>query len=72
MFLWVENGTWPSLDPRWEGEVVRRVWDWKKPLGSLTGRKELFWLTVSGDFQFTVVIAGKQGSLHSLSVAAGL
>ena len=29
MFLWVENGTWPSLDPRWEGEAVRRVWDWK-------------------------------------------
>ena len=35
MFLWVENGTWPSLDPRQEGEAVRRVWDWKKPLGSL-------------------------------------
>jgi hypothetical protein len=36
MFLWVENGTWPSLDPRWEGEAVWRVWGWKKPLGSLT------------------------------------
>jgi hypothetical protein len=35
MFLWVENGTWPSLDPREEREAVRRMWDWKKPLGSL-------------------------------------
>ena len=35
MFLWVENGTWPSLDSRQEGEAVRRVWDWKIPLGSL-------------------------------------
>jgi hypothetical protein len=33
MFLW-ENGTWPSLDPRREGEVFRWMWDWKKPLGS--------------------------------------
>ena len=36
MFLWVETRTWPSLDPRQEGEAVRRVWDWKKPLGSFT------------------------------------
>jgi hypothetical protein len=36
MFLWVENGTWSSLDPRWEEEAVRKVWDWKKPLGSLS------------------------------------
>jgi len=35
MFLWVENRTWPNLNTRWEGEAVRRVWDWKKPLGSL-------------------------------------
>jgi hypothetical protein len=33
MFLWVENRTWLSLDPRQEGEAVRRMWDWKKPLG---------------------------------------
>jgi hypothetical protein len=36
MFLWVENGTCLSLDPRWEGEAVKRVWDWKKSLGPLT------------------------------------
>jgi hypothetical protein len=36
MFLWAVNGTWPILDPRWEGEAVRRVWYWKKLLGSLT------------------------------------
>jgi hypothetical protein len=25
--LWVENGTWYSLDPSPEREAVRRVWD---------------------------------------------
>jgi len=35
MFLWVENGTWPTLDPRQEEEAVRRVWDWNKPSGAL-------------------------------------
>ena len=34
MFLWVENRTWPSLDHRQKREAVRKVWDWKKPLGS--------------------------------------
>jgi hypothetical protein len=29
MILWVENGTWPSLDPRQEGKAVRRVWDFE-------------------------------------------
>jgi hypothetical protein len=24
-----------SLDPMLEGKTVRRVWNWKKPLGSL-------------------------------------
>ena len=38
MFLWVENGTWPSLDPRQDAEVVSMVWNWKKSLGSLTGK----------------------------------
>ena len=36
MFLWVEHGTCPSLDPRLEGKAVRRVWDWKKFLGPLS------------------------------------
>ena len=36
MFLWVENGTWPTSDPRQEWEAVKRVWDWKKSLGPLT------------------------------------
>jgi hypothetical protein len=31
MFLWVENGIWPSLDPRQEEEAVRRLWDCKTP-----------------------------------------
>jgi hypothetical protein len=35
MFLWVENGTWPHLDFRQDGEAVRRVCDQKTPLGSL-------------------------------------
>jgi hypothetical protein len=38
MFLWKENGTWPSLDPRQDAEVVSMVWNWKKSLGSLTGK----------------------------------
>jgi hypothetical protein len=25
VLLWVEYGTWPSLDPRQEGEALRRV-----------------------------------------------
>jgi hypothetical protein len=33
MFLWVDNGTWPSLDSKWEGEAVRWVWNWKTPQG---------------------------------------
>jgi hypothetical protein len=35
MILWMDNGTWPSLDPRLEGEDIMKVWDWKKPLESL-------------------------------------
>ena len=35
MFLYVEDWTWSGLNPRQNGEAVRRVWDWKKSLGSL-------------------------------------
>jgi hypothetical protein len=35
MFLWVKNGTWPSLNPKQEGETVMRMWDWNSPEGFL-------------------------------------
>ena len=62
MFLWVENGTWPSLDPRQEGEAVRRVWDWKKPLGSLI---PLFFLYKFQSWSYT------QGSWVTNSYSSG-
>jgi hypothetical protein len=51
-FLWVENGTWPSLDPRLEGEAVRmgvalekvlRVSQWNHKKVEPNGRKLHHW-----------------------------